>query len=163
MSLYEDILGGLQLRTTKAEVIEGYQAQYKGRGQAGWKQRIVHDLAQLTGMKPKNLEKRFDTQRRGNPEKRNAEQYKTLGESLPPLPPENGFHVSGVIWVRYSEECEERYPDYDLSASEAALLVRMAHAGMAEQAASNGYNDKDIDDPNPYGLCAEPQLTFTPR
>lgn len=162
MSLYEDILGGLRQRTTKAEVIEGYQQQYKGRGQAGWKQRIVHDLAQLTGMKPKNLEKRFDTQRRGNPEKRNAEQYKTLGESLPPIPPENGFHVSGVIWVVYSEECEERYPDYDLSPAEAALLVRMTWAGMGEQAASNGYNDKDLDDPASYGLCQEPQLTYEP-
>lgn len=162
MSLYGDIIAGLEPRTTKAEAIEAYQDLYKGRGQKGWKQHIVKRLSEITGMKPKNLEKRFDTQRRGNPETRNAEQYKTLGEELPPVYPENGMHVSGIIWVKYSEDCEERYPDYDLSAEEAKQFILMAHAGMAEQAVSNGYNDKDIDDPEPYGLCAEPQLTFTP-
>lgn len=163
MSLYGDIVAGLKPRETKAEVIDYYRQTYKGRGQKGWRQHLVQRLSEITGLKPKNLERRLDPSRINNPEKRNADQYKQLGEELPPMPPDNGFHVSGVIWVRYSEECEERYPDYDLTYEESVQLIRMAHGGMGEAAVSNGYNDKDIDDPEPYGLCQEPQLTFTPR
>lgn len=68
--------------STKAEIIDYYQDRY---GAKGWKQRIIHDMASFTGMKEKSLEKRFDAQRRDNPEKRNAGQYLAFGHTLPPI------------------------------------------------------------------------------
>lgn len=160
MSLYSDILGGLQPRETKSDILDYYGSSRKA-AEALHKSGLVRDK-QGEPVSVKSLMRRFQ-QRGGKSQGESSPVYKTLGESLPPIPPENGFHVSGVIWVRYSEDCEERYPDYDLSASEAALLVKMTWAGMGDQAASNGYNDKDLDDPASYALCQEPQLTFTPR
>lgn len=66
---------------TKAEIIEIYRDKF---GVKGWRQPLQRDLANLTGMKLKSIEKRFDPQRRDNPEKRNAAQYKALGRLLPP-------------------------------------------------------------------------------
>lgn len=67
--------------TSKEQVVDYYRDTY-GRV---WKQKLVHDLAPIANMKPKNLERRFDPSRIHNEEKRNAEQYKTLGQQLPPI------------------------------------------------------------------------------
>lgn len=72
-------------RNSKEELVAFYQKQYPGTGKGGWKQHLVADLAKQTGMKPKNLERRFDPSRLHNQEKRNAGQYKKLGEQLPPV------------------------------------------------------------------------------
>jgi hypothetical protein len=72
-------------RTSKEELVAYYQKQYPGTGKGGWKQHLVADLAKQTGMKPKNLERRFDPSRLHSQEKRNAGQYKKLGEQLPPV------------------------------------------------------------------------------
>jgi len=93
--------------STKAELIEHYQATYTGRGQAGWKQRIVHDLAAITGMKPKNLEKRFE-KRINNPEPRNKAQYEELGRQIGPVgydSPPYGYKVTFVGSVHISKNC----------------------------------------------------------
>ncbi|HEV2580460.1 MAG TPA: hypothetical protein VGT44_06370 [Ktedonobacteraceae bacterium] len=75
--------------SSKAEVIASYRERYEGgRGAAGWKQHLIKDLAAQTGMKPKNLEKRFDPARIDNAPRRASEkaQYATLGkEKLPPI------------------------------------------------------------------------------
>lgn len=71
--------------SSKAELVAAYQEKFTGRGAAGWKQHLVKDLSELTGIKPKNLEKRFDPQRLGNAEKRNAGQYADLGKKLDPI------------------------------------------------------------------------------
>jgi hypothetical protein len=71
-------------RSTKNELISYYQETYQGRGQAGWKQHLVQDLARTTGMKPKNLERRFDPSRIDKrPNKRQQAQYQELGKQLP--------------------------------------------------------------------------------
>jgi hypothetical protein len=72
-------------RSSKEELVSYYQKQYPGTGKGGWKQHLVADLANLTGMKPKSLERRFDPSRLHSQEKRNAGQYKQLGEQLPPV------------------------------------------------------------------------------
>jgi hypothetical protein len=66
--------------TTKAEIVD----YYKDTQGKGWKQAIVKDLSAITGMKTKNLERRFDPSRLQNVEKRNAAQYAALGKQLPP-------------------------------------------------------------------------------
>lgn len=70
-------------RTSKEDAINYYKETYKSRGKEGWKQHIVRDLAAQTGIKPKNLERRFDPSRINMPEKKNAGQYKELGAQLP--------------------------------------------------------------------------------
>lgn len=83
--------------SSKADLIDYYRDKYPGRGANGWKQHIIHDLAAVTGVKPKSLEKRFDEQRRGNPERRNAGQYADLGKQLPPVGQklkENSFTIT---------------------------------------------------------------------
>jgi hypothetical protein len=86
----------VRYRSTKAEIIKYYQEEYPSRGKDGWRKHLVGDLASFTGMKPKNLERRFDPSRRGNPEKRNTKQYEEFGKTLPPMPrewPPNGINV----------------------------------------------------------------------
>lgn len=146
---------------TKAEIIEYYRETYKGRGKEGWKQKLVNDLASITGIKPKNLERRFDPSRINNIEKRNASQYKQLGDTLPPIPPDGGYHIYGVIWVKYSEECEEREIDEYITGKAARRLARMAASesdGLL-QAVNNAYQSQegDIDFKGPQP-CAEPDL-----
>ena len=71
-------------RSTKADLIAYYKETYQGRGQLGWRQHLVQDLARQTGMKPKNLERRFDPSRIDKrPNKRQQEQYADLGKQLP--------------------------------------------------------------------------------
>lgn len=71
-------------RSTKAELIAYYKETYQGRGKEGWKQHLVSDLARTTGMKPKNLERRFDPSRIDKrPNARQQEQYRELGRELP--------------------------------------------------------------------------------
>lgn len=70
--------------STKGELIAYYKETYQGRGKEGWKQHLVNDLARTTGMKPKNLERRFDPSRIDKrPNARQQEQYKELGRELP--------------------------------------------------------------------------------
>lgn len=95
--------------TTKAGVVEAYQKKYQKLGKDGWKQNIVRDLAKLTGMKEKNLDRRFNPSRLNNVPRRKAEQqqYIELGKQFGPLPPRYGYHVKFYGWVRFSH-CEKR-------------------------------------------------------
>lgn len=94
---------------SKADIIEFYQEKYKGRGKESWKQHLIHDLSAQTGIKTKSLEKRFDTQRRNNPETRNAAQYQELGKTLPPM----GYKPKGgeiTITIEGSQGQRDRGP-----------------------------------------------------
>jgi hypothetical protein len=66
---------------SKEQVVDYYKDTF-GRG---WKQKLVHDLAPIAGVKPKNLERRFDPSRLHSPEKKNTGQYSSLGKQLPPI------------------------------------------------------------------------------
>lgn len=86
----------VKYRSTKAEIIQYYQQEYPSRGKEGWRKHLENDLGAFTGMKPKNLARRFDPSRRNNPEKRNTKQYEDFGKTLPPMPrdwPEGGINV----------------------------------------------------------------------
>ncbi|SRR6266567_1463571 len=90
--------------TSKADIVEYYRDT---RG-ARWKQDIIHDMMGITGKKYATIEKRFDKQRLDAPERKNAGEYKELGEKLPPIghrPPANGYKVSFTIDFKFSEKC----------------------------------------------------------
>lgn len=100
---------------SKADIITYYQEEYGAK----WKVRLTSDLAQFTGMKKKSLEKRFDTQRRGNPEKKNIGQYRAFGETLKPYKvpkklPNNGGSVHFTGDVYYSDDAYEKDFTVDL-------------------------------------------------
>lgn len=101
-----NIKAPVQYRSTKAEIIQYYQQEYPSLGKGGWKQHLVNDLSNFTGVKPKSLEKRFDTQRRGSPEKRNAKQYEEFGKTLPPIHdwPKGGIDVEFKGKVKISRK-----------------------------------------------------------
>lgn len=68
--------------SSKQELVQHYQQTYL----KGWKQQLVKDLAAQTGIKPKNLERRFDPSRlNAKTSAKNAAQYKALGEKFPPI------------------------------------------------------------------------------
>lgn len=171
MSIIDQVLQVSPARTTKADVIAGYRELYKGRGADGWKQHIVRDLASLTGMKPKNLERRFDPSRIGNVPRRASEkqEYETLGQQLPPRVPDGGYHITGVVYVKFSDgECEERDVDETITGSDARALLAMAldqADEVAYQAIVNHYMKEDMDTDEPtasIGSCQEPRLTVSP-
>jgi hypothetical protein len=162
VALNDQVLAASMPRETKADIIAYYQAVYPAKGKGSWKQRLVNDLAGITGLKPKNLEKRFDTQRRGNPELRNAAQYQELGDQLPPKAPEGGFHISGVVYVNYSDGCEERYIDIEVKGGDAEKLVLMAAQEQADQGVVNAYNELDVDEKQGYLSCADSELDVEP-
>jgi hypothetical protein len=87
----------------KHEIVDHYQDTY---GKA-WKQQIVKDLAPITGIKPKNLERRFDPSRLQQvPRTAKAkEEYAALGRRLPPqkTPPSGGYKVTGKGQLKISE------------------------------------------------------------
>jgi hypothetical protein len=162
VALNDQVLAASMPRGTKADIIAYYQAVYPAKGKGSWKQRLVNDLAGITGMKPKNLEKRFDTQRRNNPEKRNAAQYRELGDQLPPKAPDDGFRISGVVYVKYSGDCEERYVNIEVKGGDAEKLVLMAAQEQADQGVVNAYNGLDVDEKQGYLSCRDSQLEVEP-
>lgn len=168
MSLFEQVLQASSFPTTKAEVIEAYQHQYTGRGAKGWKQHMVNALSQLTGMKPKNLEKRLDPQRRSNPEPRNAKQYEELGRRFKPQAPEGGYHIFGFVYIKFSDgECEEREVDVEITGDEAEELLDVAwtEAGRElTQMVVNAYMEADFGDETSAHVddCKPPRLTVDP-
>ncbi len=172
MDIYEQMREVGVPRTTKAEIIDYYQQAYTGRGQSGWKQNLIHDLLRSKDITPntvgereyarvtKNTAKRFDTQRRNNPEPRNAAEYEALGEALPAMPPEGGYHIFGIIFVVFSDgECEEREIDEYITGKDADKLAMSAAEDLAQQII-NHYMEEDTDEPTAsIGRCDPPQLT----
>lgn len=150
--------------TTKAEIIDYYQREYPSRGKGSWKQMLVNTLSAMTGQKPKTLEKRFDVQRRNNPEPKNAQQYKDLGAMLPPQLPKGEYHVTGIVWVKFSDgACEERDVDEVLSYEEAVAMLKM-NSRDAAQMLVNKYMEEEPDEDEPtasIGDCNPPDLEVT--
>lgn len=114
--------------TTKHEIVEYYRDTYgetgKGHGKP-WKQAIVHELALITGMKPKSLEKRFE-KRLDSPEKKNASQYGALGKRLPPKgykPPRGGYEVTFSGGILISRTCVHRSFTRRITGTDAVYLT----------------------------------------
>lgn len=139
-------------RTTKAEIIDYYRETYKGRGTEGWKQHIVKDLAAQTGIKSKNLERRFDPSRINNPEKRNVSQYKALGEKLPLKKEPKDLtgkraRITSVIWLTVSNDPPRRK---ELDAKNTKLLSAKAtnelkRGSFNPMIAAYGINPGDVE------------------
>jgi hypothetical protein len=119
--------------STKSELIDYYKETYKGRGQEGWKQHIVKDLAEQTGMKRKNLERRFDPSRiEKKAGKAQQEQYKALGQTLPMKkePKDTTGKRARVTWTGDLQTYDEKWPRVGktytgtLSASEARQMKK---------------------------------------
>lgn len=84
--------------TTKAELIGYYQARQAKGEIKSWRQAIVHDLAAITGLKEKNLQRRFDPSRlNAKVSPKNAAEYAALGKKLgvTRTPPAEGFKI---VW-----------------------------------------------------------------
>lgn len=170
--IYEQIREAGTQRETKADIIDYYQQAYTGYGQHGWKQNLIHDLLRSKDITPntvgekeyarltKNTAKRFDTQRRDNPEPRNAAEYEALGEGLPPMPPENGYHIFGIIYVAFSDgECEEREIDEYITGKAAEKLANSAEEDIAQRITNHYMEEDDTDEPTAsIGNCDPPQL-----
>jgi hypothetical protein len=162
MGLLEDVYAASHMRETKQEILDYYTQRYPGMGKNGWKQHLIHDLAPFVGdVKPKSLEKRFDKKRRNDPEPSNAEQYKELGKTLPPMPPSGGYHITGTMHILYSGgSCEEREVDEVISGEDAQNLLNAAADNML-QMLINQYQNGDCNMAGP-GPCGEPELTVEP-
>lgn len=179
MSLLEQVYEVSMPRESKADIVDYYQREYPGQGAKGWKQTLIRDLLERNydvtvgtvgkeeyRRQAKNMAKRFDPQRLNNPELRNAKEYETLGATLPPMPPEGGYHIFGTIWCKYSDDdtCNEREMDEYITGEAAEELANMSAAEMV-QAALNAYQsqDGDIDFNGPsLSDCADPELTVEP-
>lgn len=161
----EDIkAASIQPPMTKAEMVLYYQKLYPGTGAAGWKQHLIKDLLPFTpqtGKNPaKNLAKRFDPQRLGNPEPRNAAQYKALGAKIGRKPPKYGYHLEFSGWLRFSNVCAYRGgKTVDITGEWAAQVA--ADPSLAVRAMLLIYleeddQEKDIDEQSPsVGFCEE--------
>jgi hypothetical protein len=161
MGLLEDVYAASRMRETKQDIMDYYQRRWPNMGKNGWKQHLVHDLSEFTGMKTKSLEKRFDKQRRNNPEPQNAEQYRAFGETLPPMPPSGGYHITGTMHILYSGgSCEEREVDEMITGEDAENLLAAAADNML-QMLINQYQNGDCQMAGP-GPCGEPELTVEP-
>ena len=151
----------IQPPATKAEVVAYYQAKYAGRGAAGWKQHLIHDLLPFTpqtGKNPaKNLAKRFDPQRLHNPEPRNAYQYRTLGATIGVKPPENGYHIHYDGWILFSNVCSYRTFDVYIVgewSKQVAADPTLVFPAMFLLYMEEDDQDRDIDEQSPsVGFC----------
>ena len=93
--------------------------------------------------------------------KKNEQEYKDVGAMIPPIPPENGYHIQGQISVKYSDECVDRNIDEYIDGDAAKQLAAMAYDDMY-QAILNQYQNGYIDEPGPEpGDCAPPRLTVS--
>jgi hypothetical protein len=156
-------------RETPDEVFDYYQQQYPGHktlknGKTifAWQSKLADDLSQVLGIKRESVMRRFQGARAGKISKSQADEYQALGEMLPPNPPDNGYLVSGTIYVKYSNDCEEREiePPMHISYEDAKRMLAM-DTDKAVQAVANAYQaDQDEADINFKGpeWCAEPIL-----
>lgn len=84
--------------TTKADLVGYYQARQAHGEIKSWRTAIVADLAAITGLKEKNLQRRFDPSRlNAKVSPKNAKEYEALGKKLgvTRTPPPEGFKI---VW-----------------------------------------------------------------
>lgn len=154
--------------TSKADIVEYYKAEHP----RNWQASLVHDLHPFTHVKSEhNLARRFSSGEKGGENrlarpgsKKEQEEYRALGETLPRKAPEGGYHIYGTVWIKYSPgECEEREVDEYITGKEAQALAKMASADMA-QAVINHYNTDPFGDEShaTIGDCNPPDLYVEP-
>lgn len=154
-------------RETREEIIEYYREEYpsaqtqrNGRVIEEWKGELVEDLQPYTSnrngdpLSISSLRRRFQSGREQatSVSKRQQEEYRALGATLPPEPPQNGYFVTGTIHIQYSQFCEEReLVGVYIVGADAELFAETADV----QIIINIYNEMDADDPEGYAPCDE--------
>ena len=138
MSLLDDVYAASDPRENKADFINYYQEKYG----AGWKRQAAIDLSGTTDSGSRayqSVMRNFQGQRLA--QQGNTPKWRALSEKLAPKPPENGYHIYGVVYVKYSDgECEERDVDEYISGSEAGELAGMSTASAMAQGVVDHYN-----------------------
>lgn len=157
-SMKEQISASNRMLGTKDELVDYFRAKYPSRGSGSWRKQIVGRLAQNTGMKAKNLERRFDPSRLNNVPrtKRERDQYKELGEQIGPVPPKNGYSVTWHGEIRISNVCWPRAFGPMLIAGEDA--ERLAATGDVFIIFRVYFQGQDLAD----GWCGSPSITIEP-
>lgn len=148
MSLYQQILGASEQRTTKQDFISYYQSRYG----AGWKRAAAIKISGTNDAKARSYQsvmRNFQGKRLH--QEGDTIKWHELTKDLPPMPPEDGYHIHGKIWLKYSEECEEREVDVVISGDEAQRLLSTS----VEYSLINAYNEQGIDDEPPASPCNE--------
>jgi len=166
MSLYSQAVAVSRQRETKQEIIAYFKKEYPGvlstRGGTkveDWRSKLASAIQPFVGDKRESVLRQFQGKRATStsvtPKWRQA--YEDLGALLPPIPPENGYHISGEIHVKYSETCEPREVDIDIVGEEAEQFL-----ASAMQALINVYNGQKIDEEEPSAEpCAQGEWALT--
>lgn len=162
MAVEDDIMAQIasleRTLTTKADLIDYYRSHYPSRGADSWKQQLSRDLAELAGMKAKNVERRFDPSRINNIPRttREKNQYIELGKQIGPVFPEHGLLIDFDGEIQISGQCFPRsFGNLFIDADEAAELAATGdfHIIMEEY-----FQGQDIAE----DLCGDPQITIRP-
>lgn len=148
------------------DVLDYYQKEYPGQqtriykktGEVKtvyeWQGKLATDLSNKLGIKRASVMRRFQGERAGKVSSKQQAEYEELAEDLPPMIPDNGYHITGTIWVKYSEECVEREVDEFVSGEDAEGMIA---ADDMLQAFANYYNTGDVSEGN-YDVCDKPKL-----
>lgn len=179
MSLYEQVRAVGTSRTTREDVFDYYRAEYpgsktnkKGETIENWKGVYATDQAHVSGVKRDSIMRRF--QKRGENgatidkpvSKAHEDEYQALGESLPSIPPDGGYHIEGEVWVKFSDgACEPRDVDLYIRGEDAAKLAKAAEADLAQMVVNHYMEEEggiDTDEPQARtGDCQPPRLTVS--
>lgn len=167
MNLREEVNAVSHFRASREEIIDYYREEYpgsltqrNGRVIEDWKGELAEDLQPYTANREgdplsiASVRRRFQSGREQAPHvsKRQQEEYRALGESLPPIPPPGGYLVTGTIHIRYSKTCEVReLLGIYIVGADAELFAETADI----QIVINIYNEMDADDPEGYAPCDE--------
>lgn len=173
MSLCSDIIDASDPRLSKQDVVDYYKEKYpgskvdsRGRSIAAWRSHATTAYAGATGLSRASAAREFQGQRAASSGRANKAIWEQIGEKLPPRPPDNGFRIYGTVWVKYSEECEERDIDETIAGKAAMQLIDYAmnceeQEATLHQAIINQYQNDDIDVKGP-NECNPPDLHVEP-
>lgn len=166
-------------RTAREDIFAYYRAEYpgsktlkSGKTAYEWQSQLATDLSQVVGIKRASVMRRF--QKRGEKgatiekavSKGHEDEYQALGESLPPKPPDGGYHIKGVVWIKFSDgECEPRDVDEYITEDDATMLANAADADLVQMIV-NHYMEEEggmaTDEPQTMiGDCQPPNLTVS--
>ncbi len=173
MSFLEEVFEVSPRRTSKAEVVDYYRSQYpgsktdkRGRTIEAWRSKAADVYQQVTGLNRNSALREFQGTRANSSGRTNRETWETIGDMLPPMVPENGYLITGTVWVKFSDgQCEEReLTDERITGKEARALLKAAieeNERQLEDYALNHYMTDSIDDSEHearYGDCQAPDL-----
>lgn len=179
MDFYEQVRAAGTPRETKADVIEYFQETYKGVKTKSngdkvyeWKTELVNALTGVATnkngelMSRANIARRFQSGREVKPEKqqKTKEEYQHIGETIPTKPPENGYLVEGVVYIKFSDgECEPRDVEEYITGADADALAKAAGDDLLSMLVNRYMELEDGEEPGySIGQCDDPELTVTP-